>query len=284
MRAVFGLVLIIGVALAGFAVYMAKDYIGNYQAALAAERANRGPQIDLTEVYVVNKTLAYGERVTDDNIRLVQYPTASLPAGVFKTADELFPQGEKRFRTVLRAMDANEVLMTTKVTNAGEDAGVSARLASGMRAFAINVDVAAGVAGFLRPGDRVDIYWTGRSVNDSVTTQDVTKLILTGVRVIAIDQMADQDRATPMVARTVTVEAAPEVVATLAQAAATGRMALALVGTLDETEVAPVEVDQNSLLGIEEQQVEVAPTEPEKCTIRTRKGNEIVEVQIPCPS
>ncbi len=200
MRAVFGLVLIIGVALAGFAVYMAKDYIGNYQAALAAERANRGPQIDLTEVYVVNKTLAYGERVTDDNIRLVQYPTASLPAGVFKTADELFPQGEKRFRTVLRAMDANEVLMTTKVTNAGEDAGVSARLASGMRAFAINVDVAAGVAGFLRPGDRVDIYWTGRSVNDSVTTQDVTKLILTGVRVIAIDQMADQDRATPMVA------------------------------------------------------------------------------------
>ncbi|MBV7409248.1 Flp pilus assembly protein CpaB [Maritimibacter sp. DP1N21-5] len=283
MRAVFGLVLIVGIGLAGFAVYMAKDYIGNYQAALAAERANRGPEIELTDVYVVNNTLAYGERVTDENIRIVQFPTASLPAGVFSNIDQVFPQGEKRFRTVLRSMDANEVLMETKVTGAGEDAGVSARLASGMRAFAINVDVASGVSGFLRPGDRVDIYWTGRSVNDSVTTQDVTKLIQTNVRIIAIDQTADQDRATPTVARTVTVEAAPEVVATLAQAQATGRMALALVGTLDETVVEAVEVDQNSLLGIEETKVE-APVAEEKCTIRTRKGNEIVEVQIPCPS
>ena len=41
MRVIFGLVLIVGIAFAGTAVYMAKNYIGAYQNALAAERAQR---------------------------------------------------------------------------------------------------------------------------------------------------------------------------------------------------------------------------------------------------
>lgn len=283
MRAVFGLVLVIGVGLAGFAVYMARDYIGNYQAALEQERAARGAMIETADIYVVKTSVAYGDRITEENIRLVAFPLAAIPEGAFRTLDELFPQGEKRFRTVLRAMEKNEALLAVKVTDPGTDAGVSARLASGMRAFAIRVDVASGVSGFLRPGDRVDIYWTGRGSLDSVTSQEVTKLIQPNVRIIAVDQTADADRTDPTVARTVTVEATPEQVAALAQAQATGRMALSLVGAQDDTVVNPVEIDQDELLGIVTTET-VAPVEQEKCTIRTRKGGETVEVEIPCPT
>jgi pilus assembly protein CpaB len=284
MRAVFGLVLVIGVALAGFAVYMARDYIGNYQAALEQERAARAQMVETAEIFVVNEQLSYGDRINDENIRLESFPVNAIPEGAFKDIEEVFPQGEKRFRTVLRAMEKDEALLAVKVTDAGADAGVSSRLGAGMRAFAIRVDVASGVSGFLRPGDKVDIYWTGRGSVDNVTTQEVTKLIQTNIPIIAVDQMADQDRTAPTVARTVTVEATPQQVAALAQAQATGRMSLSLVGTQDESVADAVEIDQNELLGIETAVVEAPKPEKEVCTVRTRKGAETVEVPIPCPT
>ncbi len=286
MRAVFGLVLVAGLGLAGFAVYMAQDYIGKYQAALAAAQKNQAPQIELAEIFVVTEPLAYGDQVTDENIKLVKFPKAAVPEGHFSDMEDVFPQGEKRFRTVLRSIEKDEALLAVKVTEAGADAGVAARLDRGMRAFAIRVDVASGVSGFLRPGDRVDIYWTGRGSSDSVTSQNVTKLIQKNVSIIAIDQIADQDRSAPTVARTVTIAAKPEQVAALAQAQATGRMALSLVGTNDDgvgETAETVEINQNELLGIETAEVEAAP-EKEVCTVRTRKGAETVEVPIPCPT
>ena len=77
--------------------------------------------------------------------------------------------------------------------------GVSSRLSAGMRAFAIRTDVTSGVSGFLRPGDRVDVYWTGQ-IRES---QNLTKLIQAGIKIIAIDQSADEDSKRPQVARTV---------------------------------------------------------------------------------
>jgi pilus assembly protein CpaB len=102
---------------------------------------------------------------------------------------------------------------------------------------------------------------------------------------VAVDQTASNDSGlSAMVARTVTVEATPEEVARLAQAQATGRLALSLVGMNDTVTASTIEVDTQGLLGIEEQVVqEVAAPAPERvCTIRTRKGADTVEVPIPC--
>ena len=145
-----------------------------------------------------------------------------------------------------------------------------------MRAFAIKTDVTSGVSGFLRPGDRVDIYWTGKAQN-----RGVTKLIDANIRLIAINQSADEDRNDTVVARTVTVEVNPRQVAALAQAQSTGRLSLSLVGADDVLVSDAVEIDQSDLLGIEEEVVVEAPKE-KICTVRRRKGEEIVQVQIPC--
>lgn len=284
MRSVFLLVLIIGLGLAGFAVYMAKGVFDQYQTALATERATRGAVVPTTEVFIVNKSMRYGQQITKENVRAVKWPEAAVPEGTYTSLDELFPEGEKAFRTALRAMEKGEAVLKVKVTAPGEDAGVSARLASGKRAFAIKVDVASGVSGFISPGDRVDVYWTGSTGSRREGSGgEVTQLILSSVHIIAIDQRADIDRTAPLVARTVTVEVTPDEVGRLNLAQNTGRLTLALVGHSDETVARDVLIDQNTLLGIEEKEVIAAP-KAEVCTVRTRRGAEIVETQIPCPT
>ena len=277
MRLVFGLVLLVGIALAGGAVYMAKGYIGQQQAQLAAAEQAKKAIVPTSEVLVVKKRFNYGQALTPADVRPVRWPTAAIPEGAFVSMEELFPEGAARPREVLRSMEKDEAVLSVKVTSPGENAGVASRLSSGMRAFTIQTDVTSGVSGFLRPGDKVDIYWTG-SLPGGVR---VTRLIDAGVQIIGINQSADEDRSSPIVARTVTVEITPRQVASLAQAQSTGRLSLSLVGVDDGTVSEFVEVDQNELLDIQEEQVVVVPQE-EKCYIRHRKGTETVQIEIPC--
>lgn len=285
MRSVFGLVLIAGLGLAGFAVYMAKNYIASYQWELAKARELEKQIVKTVEIYVAERALAYGEVLKPEDVRLQRWPEEALPEGVYKTAAELFPDDNKNPRIVLRAMEKTEPLMALKITEPGEDAGITSRLERGMRAFAIEVDVSSGVSGFLRPGDRVDVYWTGRIESMSSTESargDVTKLIETGVKLIAVDQSADGNTNQALIARTVTVAVTPQQVASLAQAQTTGRLSLSLVGSSDDTVAEAIEVDQRTLLGITAAQAPQAAPEQQVCTIRTRKGAEVVEIPIPC--
>ena len=279
MRLVFGLVLIVGIALAGGAVMMAKNYIEAYQTALAKERAARPPAVETVEVVVANAALRYGEILKPDAVRTVKWPKDALPEGVFTDTATLFPDTE-RPRYVLRAMEPGEAIMAVKVTEPGEEAGLTSRLEEGMRAFAIKVDVTSGVSGFLRPGDRVDVYWTGR-VGDS-GSGEVTKLIESAVQLIAVDQSAGGDLDGTVIARTVTVAVAPQQVAKLAQAQSTGNLTLALVGVNDTAVTDRIEVDQRSLLGLAEAEITIEPEVQRVCTIRTRRGADVVEIPIPC--
>lgn len=277
MRAMFGLVLVAGIGLAGSAVYLAKGYIGQTQSALDQQKqlmAQLGP---ITQVYVLNKAKNYGDPLTKEDVQLAYWPQNSLPEGVFGAEETLFPPGNRQERFVLRQMEPNEPVLAVKITNPGDPPGLTGQLAKGMRAFAINVNVESGVGGFLQPGDFVDIYWTG-SVNG--LEGNLTRLIETSTRIIAVDQQAGASSGTT-VARTVTVVATPEQVARLAQAQNSGRLALSLVGNADDKIERTVETTLKEMLDI--QAPEVALVAEEKvCTIRQRSGTEVVEVPVPC--
>lgn len=277
MRLVFGLILVIGMGLAGFAVYMAQGRFNEYQSAIDLQREALSQNVPLVRVFISKRALRYGQKLTKEDVRFVSWPENAIPEGAFTDPKKLFPEGVDEPRTVLRAMEKDEAILAVKVTEPGEDAGVASRLSPGMRAFTIRVDVASGVSGFLRPGDSVDVYWTGR-----VSGRDVTRLILEGIRLIAIDQIADEDRNNPIVATTVTAEVSPSVVASLAQAQATGRLLLSLRGTEDTTSLGQIEVDQKQLLGIVDEEAPVVERE-KVCTIKTRKGAQVINIPIPCP-
>lgn len=276
MRAIFGLVLVVGMALAGAAVYFAKGYINKTESALQTELEVKKKTGGLVEVFVVNKPKNYGDPILKEDVQLMFWPKNSMPEGLFLDGTVLFPEDAKEPRYVLRQMEAFEPILAVKVTEPGAQAGLTGEIEKGMRAFAIKVEA----ADFLQPGDRVDVYWTG-SINSS--DGDVTRLIEQTMKIIAVDRRAKDGAAEGEIqSRTMTVAATPEQVARLAQAQATGRLVMSLVGTGDEVASGQIEVDSNGLLGITAAQPVAVVEEAKTCTIRTRKGAEVQESPIPC--
>ena len=145
MRAVFGLVLLVGIALAGGAVYLAKDRISQYQTANAQAQAALAQVVPTKTVWVADKPLKYSQPLTREDVRAVKWPENAIPEGTFFEETVLFPENTKDQRIVLRNIEKDEAIMAVKVTEPGEDSGLTSRLARGMRAFALKVDVSSGV-------------------------------------------------------------------------------------------------------------------------------------------
>lgn len=288
MRIVFVMVLLVGVGLAGFAVFMVQGVIEDATAQRDELALAQSQAVRLVDVVVAGKSLKYGERFSRDDLKTIKWPADNLPKGVFTyvvgAADApsdvraVFLSGETRPRAALRSYETHEPILEAKITKPGVDAGLTANLTPGLRAFTIGVDSSTGVSGFLRPGDRVDVYWFGQ-----IGGQQMTQLILSGVRLIAIDQNADADRSEEtVIARTVTVEVSPEQVAALNQAQSTGRLSLSLVGTGDDTVLGPIVTDTATVLGIT-QEIIAAPEVNKVCTVKSRKGDgTIEEIEVEC--
>ncbi len=266
---------LLGLSLAGSGVYLAQAYMARTQAILAQVQAQQAQSAELATVpvLVAARALRYGEPIMPEAVRVVPWPAAALPPGAFTESEALFAD-PNRPRVALRAIEPGEPILQIKVSEPGQPAGIAAILTPGMRAFTIRVDAASGISGTLRPGNMVDLYWTGRGPDG-----EVTRLIASAVRIVALDENADQDREVTGIPRTVTIEAPPELVATIAQAQATGRLSMALVGLDDERALSAIEVDRRRLLGLA---AESPPPPAEHCTIRTRRGAEVVTVEIPC--
>lgn len=285
MRIVFALVLFLGVSIAGGAVYVASQQFSANQARINELSKRVVKNVELKKVYIAARELTYGQILTAEDVKQVEWPKNAIPKTAFSDALILFGDAtEEDKRIVIRTVDAGELLLSTKVTKLGEDAGVASRLQKGMRAFTLRVDVASGVSGFLRPGDKIDIYWTGdvTSTTDiGRRTEKVTRLIMDGIKLVAIDQSASESNMQATVAKTVTVAVSPQTVASLVQAQATGKLLLSLRGVNDETTSEAIEVTQNQLLGRTERTQQKAVAE-KICTIKTRKGSEVIAVPIAC--
>jgi len=148
MRVVFFLVLLAGIALAGFGVFMASEMFNRDQSELKRLRQVLANQVDLGPVVVATQELRYGQRLTPEMVKIVEWPVKSRPPNVFTSLEELLgPEGSKP-RSITRIIEPGEAMLVSKVTNFGQDAGVSSSLSRGMRAFTIRVDVASGVSGF----------------------------------------------------------------------------------------------------------------------------------------
>ena len=74
------------------------------------------------------KSVTYGEQLAAEDVRLVHWPVASLPEGVYTVPEELFPEGFYKPRSVLRSIDAGEAILEVKLTKPGEAVGLTSLL------------------------------------------------------------------------------------------------------------------------------------------------------------
>ncbi len=284
MRAVFALVLLVGMGLAGVAVYMIQGYMADLESALAQERSFNAKAGKLVEVYVFAKPKAYGDALAEEDVQLIYWPEKSLPKEIFRDKAVLFPENADGPRYIMRSTEAFEPVLASRVTEPGQLSRLTAKLEKGKRAFAIRVGSDSGVSNFVKPDDYIDILWTG-----SVPGYEgrITRQIENAVQVIAVDNAINEGEVTSgKVAKTVTIAATPEQVARLAQAQATGDLTLSLAMDATETVEGTIETDTKSLLGIVEVAPEVvAPVVEEKvCYAKQRSGGVLVDtdVVIPC--
>ena len=188
MRLIFLLILLVGMGIAGFAGYLIIQQFGGYDNRAAQLQAEiddlKSKIVETTPVVIAAREVKYGSRITEEDVKEVLFPTDAIPENSFTSLGAVLGETKDEQtagRVAVRLMEVGEVLMSTKVSGFGEDAGVASRLKAGERAFTLRVDVASGVSGFLRPGDLVDILWTGATQNGTQT-----RLLLDGIQLIAI--------------------------------------------------------------------------------------------------
>ncbi len=284
MRAVFALVLIVGMGLAGVAVYMIQGYMADLEGALQKERAFNAKAGKLVEVFVFAKAKKYGEPLAEDDVVAIYWPEKNLPESIYRDKAALFPENAPGPRYIMRTTEAYEPVLASRVTEPGQLSNLTTKLEKGKRAFAIKVGTNSGISNFVKPDDYIDILWSG---NVAGVEGGITRQIESAVLVIAVDNAINEGQvSSDTVAQTVTVAATPEQVARLAQAQATGKLTLSLAANSSEVVEGTVETDTNTMLGIVPEVVvkeEVAP-EVKKCFAKQRSGGQVIEtdVEIPC--
>ncbi|RUM96358.1 Flp pilus assembly protein CpaB [Pseudaminobacter arsenicus] len=203
------------------AVVLANIWLDGQKSALA-----KGSDVPQDTIVVASAALKFGDTLSSDNLREIAWPAGALPAGAFKTRKELL--GDEGQRQVLTAISANEPILATKITGPGQRATLSAVLTEGMRAVSIRVNDVLGVAGFVLPGDRVDVLLTRNVRNAEGGEQSFVDVLLQSVKVLAVDQVADESKENPTVVKAVTLEVSTKDAQKLTLAAGAGQLSLAL--------------------------------------------------------
>jgi pilus assembly protein CpaB len=203
------------------AVFLAQTWLNNQaDARLRSIEAQRKSPAAARTIVVASKALRFGDELTAPALREQPWPEDALPAGAFgKIAD--LTSGK---RVAVLPMDINEPILASKITGPGQRATLSAVLQEGMKAVTIRVNDVEGVAGFVLPGDHVDVELT-RQVDKDTATNDV---VIENVRVLAVDQSADARAEKAAVVKAVTLEVDVTDAQRLSLASSVGTLSLLL--------------------------------------------------------
>jgi pilus assembly protein CpaB len=193
--------------------------------------AEAGPRVDMATVVIAAKSLRFGNRLANRSLREVEWPANAIPKGAFKKIKDIV-NGKDR-RVVLSSIEENEPVLGWKITGPGQRASLSALIGENMKAVTIRVNDVLGVAGFVLPGEHVDVLLTRTEsveVGDDKAIQknSFTDVLLQNVRVLAVDQLADDRTEDPAPAKAVTIEVTTCQGQKLALASSVGQLALAL--------------------------------------------------------
>lgn len=203
------------------AVFLAQIWLNNQaDERLKSIDAQRKAAPPARSIVVAGKPLRFGDELSSAALREMPWPDNALPAGAFGKIADLTSSK----RVVLMPIDTNEAVLASKITGPGQRATLSAMLGDGMKAVTIRVNDVEGVAGFVLPGDRVDILLTRTGEKNNA----VNDVVIQDVRVLAVDQLADQRADKPSVVKAVTIEVDPTEGQKVALAATVGTLSLLL--------------------------------------------------------
>lgn len=221
--------------------------------------AAAGPTIE-AQVVVAAKDLNVGQQITDGDLRVVSMATTNLPQGAFHRLSEVMGRG------VILPMQANELVLSTKVAGPDEGAGLPSMIARGMRAVSVKVNDVVSVAGFVVPGTHVDVIVTGNPGNGPEQENATTTTVLQNVPVLAAGKKLQRDsEGKPQDVPVITLLVSPSDAQLLTLASAEGRIQLSLRNPTDVDKKTTTPVRNRALYGI-------VPPAPRPKAVRTPKA------------
>jgi pilus assembly protein CpaB len=226
VAAVFGLL----------AVFVAQSWLNSQaEARLRSLEAQKARPVSAQTIVVASRQLRFGNELSASVLREMPWPADAVPQGAFRSIPEVLTAGK---RVVLTAIEANEPVLASKITGLGQRATLSATIGEGHKAVTIRVNDVDGVAGFVLPGDRVDVMLSRQLEKNSA----INDVVLKNTRVLAVDQLADERSDKPSVAKAVTLEVDLAGAQKLSLASQVGTLSLALrkAGDQDSTASRPI--------------------------------------------
>lgn len=286
MRLTAIVMLVLAVAMGAMSVYLARDWLERQSQTAGATE----PSMELTKIVVAKRPMNFGDVITAEYLTETDWPAAMVPPESFGSIEELVGvAGAEDRRVVLRAIQVNEPVLANKLSGAGGKATLSNILETDMRAVTIRVNDINGVAGFVLPGDRVDVLLTRQ---ENGKADPITDILLQNVKVLGIDQKANDNEDKPKVARAVTFEVEPFDAQKLALAVTVGSLSLALRSeTNADTEYArtvrvsdlnsriPVKVEAKPV-SLEATKGPAAPVKKPKRTVYVTPANPFANVTV----
>jgi len=166
--------------------------------------------------------IPFATKVDERHLKLVEMPEGLTPDGFFTTVEDVI--GKVSTTNISRG----EILVTERFRTHTTGSTLAALVTENMRAVTVRVDDVVGVAGFLLPGNTVDIL-----ASRKMGKRAITKTILTNIKVLAVDQTASSESNEPVIVRAVTLEMKPKQAEVLFQARTEGRIQLTLRNPLE---------------------------------------------------
>jgi pilus assembly protein CpaB len=235
----------LAVVFGGISIFVADKLVKSKADAGQTAVISAEPQkaVEFKKIVVAKAALRYGMEVTADQLAEIDWPADSLPDGAFASIADLTGSGR---RVVLQPLEPNEPVLAAKLSGADGRASLANLLGAGKRAVTIRVDDVSGVAGFVTPGDRVDVVLTRQQQGvqpqaiegqpqTAAPSEFASEVILSDIKVLTADQNSDERALTPGVAKAVTIEVSTEEAQKVALAQQVGTLYLLLRAAGDQT-------------------------------------------------
>ena len=198
-------------------------------------------QMGTVDVLVAKSDIGLGQTVKPEDLQWQTWPASTASNTFIRRSDRPDATTQVAGSIARAPFIAGEPIREQKLVKADGSGFMAAILPSGMRAVSTEISPETASGGFILPNDRVDLVLT-RHVKDPSNSAApdivVSQIILTNIRVLAIDQAPkEKDGLNSLVGKTVTLELKPEQTATLAAARQAGTLALALRSIADANAV-----------------------------------------------
>jgi pilus assembly protein CpaB len=229
------LVLLVAIAAGGGLAYGTYNYVRNVPAAAAS--------VPTRPVVVAAADLGVGTAIRPEDVRIIDWPAAALPAGVFEKPDDVVGRG------LVMPLIQNELILPMKLASKEAGSGLPIMIPEGERAVSVRVNEVIGVAGYVLPGTRVDVVAVASATDKKADT--TSKVVLTNVQVLAAGTKMEQngDESKPIPVTVVTLLVAPDQAERLTLASTEGKIQLALRNPLDQSSPVTSGVRPAGLLG-----------------------------------